>query len=655
MPETTPRELYRTMLRIRAFEERVLALFGHGELRGTTHVCLGQEAVAAGACAALGEEDYVTSTHRGHGHMIARGASMERMMAELFGRAAGYSRGAGGSQHMAAAEVGFLGSNGITGGGLPLAAGAGLSQQLRKTRGIVLAFLGDGASAQGTFHESVNLATIWRLPVVYLAENNQYAMGTPVSATCPDGDVARRAAGYGIPGVRVDGNDPVAVCEAVEAARERALREEGPTLIEAVTYRATGHSRSDRREYVPDGEAEAWAGRDPLARLRTALLEELTDPQPLEAMARDAEAEVEAAVDRARGGEPLGAGAYLHSPEAGTHEPPALESSPSAEECTYAEAIYKALARALSDRSVVFLGEDVADYGGAFKVSGDLFCCVGSERVRNTPISENTLVGCGLGAAMTGCRAVVEIMFMDFLLLAMDQLVNHAAKFGRIYGGQFALPLTVRTPAGGYRGYGATHSQCFEGLLAGVPDLRVYTPATVQDAYDLLLEAIYRDEPVVVVEHKLLYGTRGRLDPRAGGLAPGTARIAREGGDLTIVTFGGMLPLALTAADRLAEGGVRAEVVDLRTLAPLDVETMAASAAKTQRVILLEEGHRTGGVGAELAATLGEATFGYLDAPVLRVAARDVPVPAAEHLEREVLPQLGHLLDAARRLLTGEF
>ncbi|MFW5858093.1 MAG: alpha-ketoacid dehydrogenase subunit beta, partial [Planctomycetota bacterium] len=306
---------------------------------------------------------------------------------------------------------------------------------------------------------------------------------------------------------------------------------------------------------------------------------------------------------------------------------------------------------ALSDPDVLLLGEDIADYGGAFRVTRDLWQCVGGDRVRNTPISESAIVGCALGAAMEGLRPVAEIMFMDFLLLALDQLVNHAAKFPRLHDGQMRVPLTVRTPAGGRRGYGATHSQCFESMLLSAPDLKVFCPADVQDAWDLLTAAIADDGPVVVVEHKLLYGQRGRLDPGVAPLAPGKARILRPGADLTIVAFSHMTTLALEAADALADAGVSAEVIDLRTLAPLDLDTVTESAARTMRLIVAEEGHRTGGVGAEIAARIQESAFGYLDAPILRVAARDVPVPTEELLERAVLPQVEDLLTAAQQLL----
>ncbi len=660
----------RAMLRIRRFEEKLLALFREGALRGTAHVCLGQEAVAVGAAAALEPEDYLTSNHRGHGHMLARGADMNRVMAELFGKAPGYSLGRGGSQHIAATEVGFLGSNGITGGGLPIAVGAALSLQYRKVTGAALAFFGDGAAAQGTFHEALNLAALWRLPLIFLCENNHYAMGTHVSKTSPTARLADRARGYDVPGETVDGNDPLAVESAVAAARARAVSGEGPSLVEAVTYRAAGHSRSDQGEYRPQEEEEYWAARDPIKLIRERLLAAGAPEASLTAIEEEAGREVEAAVQFARAAEPLPveqAAAHVYPvssskfkvpsasgtdgllPETSAHGPGTRNSEPGTR--TYAEALRLALARALADPAVILLGEDIATYQGAFKVTRGLAELYGPERVRDTPISENTIIGAGAGAAITGLRPVVEIMFMDFLLLGLDQLGNHAAKFSYIYGGQMRVPLVIRTPAGGRRGYGPTHSQCFESLLLSLPGLKVFTPATVQDAYELLLAAIYDEAPVAFVEHKLLYGLKGELDPEAEPLPPGQARVARAGSDLTIVTFSHMLTLALKAAAHLEQEGVSAEVIDLRTLEPLDFETVAKSACRTQRVIVAEEGQLRGGVGAELAARIQEECFGYLDAPVLRVAAANCPVPTAEHLEEAVLPQAGDIVAAAHQAL----
>ncbi len=644
--------LYRTMLRIRRFEEAVLAGFKAGKLRGTAHVCIGQEAVAAGACAALAPADTVVSNHRGHGHLIARGGGLKRIMAELYGMRTGYALGRGGSQHMAALEIGFLGSNGITGGGLPVAVGSGLAHQLGETGGVCLAFFGDGASAQGTFHESLNLAALWRLPVIFLCENNQYAMSTPLKGHTSTATIAERAIGYGIPRHLVNGNDPQAVETVVRQARENALAEKTPVFVEAVTYRLTGHSRSDPCAYRTKEEEACWFEQEPI-RISGDILRVEEGAEVMDALEKGVAEEIDLAVQAAEADTPLPAHEverFLFPQANAATIPPASEEA-AAGEVTYAEALTQALARALRDPRVLLLGEDIAEFGGAFRVTKDLAERFGAERVRNCPISENTLVGAGVGAAVCGWRPVVEIMFMDFLLLALDQLGNHAAKYGWIYGGQGSVPLTVRTPAGGRRGYGATHSQCFESILMSLPGLKVYAPATVQDAYVLALAAVFDDAPAVLVEHKLLYGTKGLLDPAAMVLPPGKARIARAGKDLTIVTYSHMLLLALRAAEVLADHGIEAEVIDLRTLNPLDMETVRESCCRTQRALIAEEGYISGGVGAELAARIQEDCFGYLDAPVLRVAARDCPVPTAESLERVVLPQAGDIVKAARKLL----
>jgi TPP-dependent pyruvate/acetoin dehydrogenase alpha subunit len=296
-----PRECYRRMWIIRLFEQKVDRLFGEGVLRGTSHLCVGQEASAVGACAALRPDDYATSTHRGHGHFLAKGGDPRRLMAELFGRETGYSRGRGGSQHMACYAIGFLGSNGITGGGIPIATGAALAVQRRGGDQVVLCFFGDGASNQGVFHESLNMAALWKLPVLYLCENNLYAMSTPVQNAISVADVAKRAAAYNIPGVVVDGNDFFAVCAAVDEAAARARRGEGPTLIECKTYRMVGHSKSDRRAYRTREEEAEWQARDPLPRFRDALLAagHLT-PEEADRIPDEAAREIEECVEFAK-------------------------------------------------------------------------------------------------------------------------------------------------------------------------------------------------------------------------------------------------------------------------------------------------------------------------------------------------------------------
>ncbi len=653
---------YRTMARIRAFETRLESLCSEGCVPGTFHSSAGQEAVPAGVASACGEGDLFVSNHRGHGHLLAKGGDPARLAAELFGRTEGYAGGRGGTQHVAAFDVGFMGAMGITGGGIPIATGIGLALAREGGGRVVVSFFGDGATSQGTFHESLNIAALHGARVLYVCENNGWAMGTPTSACVSIEEIHNRADSYGIPHARCDGNDVEAVAAAAAAALERIRSAGRPFLLECVTYRVRGHSKSDPADYRPEGELERWLARDPLSVARAKLLEAGVAEAGLDAIDAAAREEVERAVEFARSGTP---GDPARACE-GVHATPLDAVSPAAPaelppddppvEMTCREAIALALREEMrADERVFVWGEDVAGYDGAFKVTRGFLDEFGPARVVDAPISENSLVGVATGAAIAGLRPVAEIMFMDFIFLALDQLANHAAKLRYLFGDQCRVPLVVRTPAGGYRGYGATHSQSLQSVLMTVPGLKIVAPSTPRDARGMLKSAIRDDDPVVFVEHKLLYSEKG-LVPELDELVPlGRAAVAREGTDLTIVAHSYMTKIALEVADALAKAGASAEVVDLRSLAPLDWNTIVASAKKTGRAMVVEEGHLTMGVGAEVAAGLQERAFGWLDAPVLRVAAADCPIPTSPEMERAVLPSGADVLRAAERLIAGEF
>jgi pyruvate/2-oxoglutarate/acetoin dehydrogenase E1 component len=319
---------------------------------------------------------------------------------------------------------------------------------------------------------------------------------------------------------------------------------------------------------------------------------------------------------------------------------------------TYADAIRGALAEEMArDERVILLGEDIALYGGAFRVTRGLADQFGTARVINTPISENSFVGVAVGAALTGLRPVVEIMFMDFITLAMDQIVNHAAKLHYIYGGQVSVPMVVRAPAGAGRGYGASHSQSLEAWFLHTPGLKVVAPATPRDAHGLLKAAIRDDNPVIFVENKLLYGVKGEVPDAEEVIPIGRAAIVREGQDVTLIAYSRMTALALDAAAALGQGGIQCEVVDLRSLAPLDAEAIIASVAKTHRAVVIEEDTRRGGVGAEIVAVLADQAFRHLDSPVRRVACEDVPIPCSPTLEQAVLPSVEKVIAAVESLI----
>lgn len=648
------REMLRKLYTIRHFEQRVVKLFQQGLIRGATHVYLGEEAIAVGACATLRDDDYITSTHRGHGHVIARGLEVKPMLAELLGKSTGYCGGKGGSMHIADLKKGILGANGVVGGGIPLSTGAGLKAAYRKTGQVTLCFFGDGAAQQGAFHESLNLAAIWKLPVVYVCENNCFALTTPSCDECSVENVGDRASAYGIPGYVIDGNDVVEVYNTVSKAVEHARAGNGPVLIECKTYRWYGHYLGDPEVYRSKDEVHEWIGRDPIPRFVEKVVDAglLSASEP-EEIDRTAEAQLDSAEEFALASPPpapdtLAQG--LWAPEKPL--PKAAEGSGESVQMTYCQALNQALREALAaDDDVVVLGEDVGLHGGPFQVTRGLFGEFGGERVRNTPLSEAAIAGCTVGAALTGLRPVGEIMYIDFTTIALDQIVNQAAKMRYMFGGEATLPLVFRTMIGAGTRSSGQHSQSLEAWFCHIPGLKVVMPSTPQDAKGLLRSAIHDDNPVVFIELKRLYNTKGLVPAEEYFIPLGQARVARPGSDATIVATGAQVLEALKAADQLAAEGVEVEVIDPRTLYPLDKQTIVDSLKKTGRAVVVTDAIARFGFGAELSAVLMEEAFDYLDAPVQRVGGVEVPMPYAGELEAITLPHADRIVQAVRSVL----
>ena len=668
-------DIYRRMWEIRLFENRVYDLLGENKIKGASHLYAGEEAVAVGAIAALREDDLITSTHRGHGHCHARGDSLaftpeakqehlNKMMAELCGRATGYCKGRGGSMHIADVEKGNLGATGIVGGNIPVATGAALSMQMQGLDRCVVCFFGDGASNTGNFHEALNLASAWKLPVVYVVENNLYGMSVPFQKISAMPDIAARASAYDMPGVVVDGMDPIAVYEAVSAALERARRGEGPTLIECKTYRWYGHSRSDPRRYRTKEEEQSWHDRDPLTTFAQRLLESgIATQEELGAIEELAEKKIDIATDFALNS-PMPDPAevekdvYVLKPltpseiEAERRLRERVRSDPNMPIKTYWEAIRDALREEmLRDPTVFVMGEDVGLYGGAYGATRGLFDEFGEARVKDTPISEALIGGAAVGAAMTGLRPVAEIMYVDFTPLAMDQIANQGAKNRYMFGGKTKVPMVIRTEGGAGRSIAAHHSQSLEALWMHFPGIYVVMPATPYDAKGLLKAAIRDDNPVMFIEHKMLYGTKGPVPEEEYTIPLGVADIKREGSDVTVITYSRMVLRALEAAEKLAEEGIHIEVVDLRSLKPLDLDTVVASVRKTGRVVGVTEAYKTGSFISELFTRINESAFDWLDAPMVRVAAADVPVPMAESLEDAAIPNVDAIIGGVYKVL----
>ena len=643
-------EMQSRMLLIRGFEERVAALYRDGEVPGFVHLSTGQEASAVGACWALGPADVITSTHRGHGHCLAKGLDPAGMFAELMGKDQGTNRGRGGSMHIADPTVGIFGANGIVAAGLPIAAGAATAAQLRGDGSVTVAFFGDGAVAQGAFHEALNLAAVWKLPVVFFCENNGYAEFSPAS-TQHAASLEQRAVGYGIPYVAVDGNDVAGVATVMEDVVGAAREGRGPSVVEAATYRWHGHYEGDPERYRSPQELEEWRARDPLLRNEALLREAGVRDDQIKALDAFTSASLDGAVATAR---------QLAKPVAATltdfvvrPRPVRTEPNPPGEDAPVfrtMDAIRSALEIELTEDDRVFLaGVDVGAGGNVFGLTRGLAeAFIG--RVRDTPISETAVVGLGVGAAMAGMRPVVELMYLDFIGVCFDQLLNQAAKLPFMTGGGAEMALTVRTQFGAGRSSGSQHSQSLEALLAHIPGLTVVMPSTPADTYGLLRASIQDPNPVVFIENRLLYGMKGPQPPSDYILPIGRAAVVRAGSDLTVVSVSRMVHEALAAAASVEAEGISVEVIDLRTVAPLDMATILESVHKTSRLLIAHEAVVPFGIGAEIAATVARDAFWDLDAPIERVGAAATPSPYAPDLERAWLPDREDIAAAIRRL-----
>jgi 2-oxoisovalerate dehydrogenase E1 component len=643
-------EMHRRMLLVRGFEERVAVLYRDGEVPGFVHLSIGQEATAVGGCWPLAPHDVITSTHRGHGHCLAKGLAPFEMFAELMGKEQGTNRGRGGSMHIADPDLGIFGANGIVAAGLPIAAGAATAAQLRGDGSVVVAFFGDGAVAQGAFHEALNLAAVWQLPVVFFCENNGYAEFSPAS-TQHAAPLELRAAGYGVDYVSVDGNDVVATAEATHGVVAALRAGSGPAVIEATTYRRHGHYEGDPQRYRSSDEIREWEARDPLLVHARRLREAGVGVDTIESLEAAVARELDDAVDAARRTANPAVATLTHFVVRPRPQMP--ESPPPGDDAPVfrtMDAVRTALEAELAEDERVFVaGVDVGDGGNVFGCTRGLRDRFG-DRVRDTPISETAVMGLGVGAAMAGMLPVVELMYVDFVGVCLDQLLNQAAKMPFMTGGAARMALTVRTQFGAGRSSGSQHSQSLEALLAHIPGLTVVMPSSPADTYGLLRAAIQDPNPVVFIENRLLYGMKGP-QPSADFVVPlGKSAVVHAGTDVTVVSVSRMVHESVAAAECLAGEGISVEVIDLRTVAPLDMGPVLDSVAKTSRLLVAHEAVVPFGIGAEIAATVAREGFWNLDAPIERIGATATPPPYSPDLERAWLPDREDVADAIRRL-----
>ena len=587
------------------------------------------------------------------------------MMAEIYGREDGLCKGRGGSMHIADFSRGMLGANAIVGGGIALATGAGLASTVRGSGQVAVAFFGDGAVNQGVLHESLNLAAIWKLPVLYVCENNGFAESTPAVYATSVPDVAARAAGYGITGAIADGADVLGVYEAARAAVERARAGEGPTLLEVKTYRFRGHFEGDPDRYRDDEEREGLQEKDAIPPLRSRIAHRGARDRGRSRRAPRRDRGGRRARRRVRAREPVPGSCghrQVRLPGADHARGGGLMVTATERSLSMVNAVGEAMRQAMeADPSVIVIGEDVVGgagrggnkentMGGSFGATKSLFPLFGAERVRDTPISEAGFVGAGVGAAAAGLRPVVDVMWADFTGLAFDQIYNQAAKMSYMFGGQVRLPLTIRVAMGSGLSTAAQHSGTLYSIYTHLPGLKVVVPSTPYDAKGLLLEAIFDDGPVLFFEHLKLYVAQGPVPEEPYRIPLGVAEVRRTGGDVTIVAISAMVPRALEAAELLAADGVSAEVIDPRTLSPLDEATIVGSVEKTGALVVVDESPPRCSIASDIAATVSEQAFDHLNGPVRRVTAPHAPVPFSPSLEDAYAPSVQSIVDAVNSI-----
>ncbi|EHI13350.1 alpha-ketoacid dehydrogenase subunit alpha/beta [Mycolicibacterium thermoresistibile] len=654
--------LYRLMSKVHHADARVRKGLSSGEIAMSYWPVTGQEAMSAGAALALSDGDQLVSTYRGLGDVVAKGIDLAGYFGEILGRRTGLSRGKAGAMGISDPDHGIAWTTGIVGAGPLFANGIALAASIRGTGQVVLVSFGDGATSIGYVHEAMNMAALWNLPVVFFCQNNAWAECTAMERYTRTARLSDRAQGYGMPGVTVDGTDPRAVHDAVAEAVTRARSGGGPTFVEALAYRLQGHYFGDTMAYADPDELAAKRADPPFDRYRRRLIDEgIATAATLDQIDAELAAQVDAAFAAARDAEPLGPEELTGDVFTGNGTELADGTVPrvalpegETEELGLVQAIHRTLDRAMAaDDSIILLGEDIGDRsgGGMFKITAGLSAKYGEERVRDTPIAESSIIGAALGASLAGLRPVAELMFMDFLGVAMDQIANHVAKVRYMSGGRRGAPLVIRTMVG--TAAGAQHSQALEAWAMHTPGLKVVWPSTAADAAGLLNACLREDDPCLFIESmKLYYGGGKGPVPVADYVIPlGQADVKRVGSDVTICTYGVLVHAALEAAKTLAGEGVSVEVVDLRTLVPLDLQTVLDSVRKTKRLVVAHESVGFCGPGAEIAAAVGTELFAELAAPIQRVAGTYTPVPRAATLEAACRPDATKLSDAVRRIM----
>jgi len=637
----SPEELlviYKKLVLPRLIEEKMLILLRQGKI-SKWFSGWGQEAVSVGCAYAMADHEYILPMHRNLGVFTTRQIPLQRLFAQFQGKADGYTKGRDRSFHFGTQDHKLVGMISHLGPQLGIADGIALAAKIRQTKDTTLVFTGDGGASEGDFHEALNVAAVWQLPVIFAIENNRWGLSTPSSEQFRCKQFIDKGIGYGMDAIQVDGNDILAVIETVRQIRAQIQENPRPFILELMTFRMRGHEEASGTKYYPEGLQAEWEPKDPVTNFEAYLLKsEIIDQASIEALKIQLKEEIQEAFDTANAAPKIIPSleqelADVYAP----HSFQAIVSTEPSAEVRFIDAIQDGLRVAMQKHpELVLMGQDIAEYGGAFKVTEGFVEEFGKDRVRNTPLCESAIIGAGLGLSIAGMKAMVEMQFADFVSVGFNQIVNNLAKLHWRWGQN--ADVVVRMPTGAGTAAGPFHSQSNEAWFVKTPGLKVVYPSNPQDAKGLLLAAFEDPNPVIYFEHKYLYRSlKGEVPAGYYNTPIGKAATVQTGQDLTIITYGLGVHWAIEAAAERPD--YTFEILDLRTLLPLDIDAVVAAASKTGRVLVLHEDTITAGIGGELVALINEHCFDQLDAPVLRVASLDTPVPFAADLEQQFLAQ----------------
>ncbi len=640
--------LYLRLLKPRMIEEKMLKLLRQGKI-SKWFSGIGQEAISVGVASALHKDEIIFPMHRNLGVFTTRGIPLERLFCQWQGKELGFTNGRDRSFHFGTIEYNIVGMISHLGPQLALSSGVALAHKLQGEGKVSVAFTGEGGTSEGDFHEALNVASVWKLPVIFVIENNGYGLSTPTSEQYNCIRLADRGYGYGMEALEIDGNNILEVYETINTLAEDVRENPRPILVECKTFRMRGHEEASGTKYVPQALFDEWAPKDPVNNFEVFLLKEnILTPEDIERYKTAIKLEIENGLKAAEA-QPLISSdteKELKDIYAPYHFIPSTPSGPSSEK-RFIDALSDGLKLAMEKHdNLVLMGQDIADYGGVFKVTDGFTETFGKERVRNTPLCESAIIGIGLGLSIKRWKAMVEMQFADFVTCGFNQIINNLAKVHYRWGQN--ADVVVRMPCGGGMGAGPFHSQTNEAWFTHTPGLKVVYPSTPYDAKGLLLASFEDPNPVMFFEHKYLYRTVSEDIPEGYYTVEiGKARLAREGRDMSVITYGAGVHWALQVAE---DTGIDMEILDLRSLQPLDYDAIVATVKKTGKVLILHEDCLFGGIGGEISAYISEHLFEYLDGPVVRCGSLDTPVPFSKALERDFLP-LERFVEKAKKLM----